>query len=383
MPLDIAARRDDLHTDRVPPCGPSAQNAVRSSDSPADRASREPSEANADADSNAAAAQALPQLKTYGADAKRSILQFIFTLTPFVALLALMGAVSQTMYWLTLLLAVPAAGLLVRLFIVQHDCGHGSYFKSRAANDALGRLISVLTLTPYDHWRRSHAYHHAASGNLDRRGQGDVVTMTVDEYKALTPLGRLGYRLYRNPLIMILIGAPLNFVIFQRMPLGRGFRDRASRRSIMGLNLAILAVFGAPMLFFGVLPVLAVYLPVIVIAAWIGGWLFYVQHQFEGAYWKREDDWDFRKASLEGSSYLELPGVLQWFTGNIGLHHIHHLCSRVPNYRLQACVDAFPELNRAAKRITIRDSLKCSRLALWDEAEGRMVSFQETRGGVS
>ena len=379
MTSDIAARRDNLCADRVSPPGPSAQNAARSSDSPADRAL---SEANAGADVNAAAARALPHLKTYGADAKRSILQFIVTLAPFLALLAVMGAVSQTMYWLTLLLAVPAAGLLVRLFIVQHDCGHGSYFKSRSANDALGRLISVLTLTPYGHWRRSHAYHHAASGNLDRRGQGDVVTMTVDEYKALTPLGRLGYRLYRNPLIMILIGAPLNFVIFQRLPLGRGFRDRASRRSIMGLNLASLIVFGAPMLFAGVLPVLAVYLPVMAIAAWIGGWLFYVQHQFEGVYWKREGGWDFRKASLEGSSYLELPAVLQWFTGNIGLHHIHHLCSRVPNYRLQACADAFPELNRAARRITIRDSLKCLRLALWDEAAGRMVSFREARGGV-
>ena len=338
---------------------------------------------DADVDAVAIAAQALPQLKTYRADAKRSVFQFICTFLPFLALLAVMGAVSRDMYWLTLLLAAPAAGLLVRLFIVQHDCGHGSYFKSRAANDALGRLISVLTLTPYDHWRRSHAYHHAASGNLDRRGQGDVVTITVDEYRALSPLGRLGYRLYRNSFVMILIGAPLNFIVFQRMPLGRGFRDRDSRRSIMALNLAILVVFGAPMLVFGVLPVLAVYLPVMVIAAWAGGWLFYVQHQFEGAYWRRHDDWDFREASLEGSSYLELPGVLQWFTGNIGLHHIHHLCSRIPNYRLQSCVDAFPELSRVSKRITIRDSLKCARLALWDEAQGRMVSFREVRGGAT
>lgn len=319
------------------------------------------------------------RFKLHGADLKRSLFQLITTGLPFLALLGVMAAASRGALWLTLVLAIPTAGLLVRLFIIQHDCGHGSFFKSRAANDLLGRALGVLTLTPYGSWKQSHAAHHAATGNLDRRGQGDVETLTVAEYQARTPLGKLGYRLYRNPFVMVLLGAPVNFIVLQRLPVGRAFRDRDARRSILSLNLALIVVFGLPMLAFGVLPVLAAYLPVMIIASWIGNWLFYVQHQFEGAYWEKDGNWNFHEAALTGSSYFKLPPVLQWFSGNIGLHHVHHLCSRVPNYRLQACLDASPELHAISKRITLRESLKCWGLALWDEQARLLVRFQDLR----
>ena len=210
------------------------------------------------------------RFRLYGADWKRSLFQLITTATPFLALLAIMAMVSDGRYWLTLLLAIPTAGLLVRLFIIQHDCGHGSFFKSRAANDLVGRALCLLTLTPYGNWRQGHAMHHAANGNLDRRGRGDVETLTVAEYEASAPLKKLGYRLYRNPFVMVLLGAPVNFILLQRLPTGRAFRDRDSRRSIMSLNLALVVAFGLPMALIGVVPVLATYLPVMIVASWIG-----------------------------------------------------------------------------------------------------------------
>jgi omega-6 fatty acid desaturase (delta-12 desaturase) len=319
------------------------------------------------------------QFKAYGADLKRSLFQLVTTATPFIALLVLMAAASRESYWLTLLLSIPTAGLLVRLFIIQHDCGHGSFFRSRAANDFLGRALCVLTLTPYGSWKQGHAAHHASTGNLDRRGQGDVETLTVAEYQALTPLKKLGYRLYRNPFVMVLLGAPINFIVLQRLPTGHAFRDPAARRSILSLNVALAVVFGLPMAFFGVVPVIATYLPVMVIASWIGNWLFYVQHQFGDAYWERDGDWNFHSAALHGSSYLKLPPVLQWFSGNIGLHHVHHLCSRVPNYRLQACLDTAPELQRISRPITLFQSFRCWRLALWDEQRRLMVRFRDLK----
>ncbi len=312
-------------------------------------------------------------------DARRSTLQFITTFVPFLMLLGIMTALVDNAYWLTLLLAIPAAGLLVRLFIFQHDCGHGSFFKARWANNTLGRFISIFTLTPYDQWRHYHALHHATSGNLDKRGLGDVPTMTVREYLALTPLQRFGYRLFRNPVFMIAIAIPINFIVLQRIPFGRDLHDADALRSILGLNLMLLIFFGAAIAAIGATPVLAAFLPVIVIGAAIGGWLFYVQHQFEDAYWRREDDWNFHSAAVSGSSYYEMPPILQWFTGNIGLHHIHHLCSRIPNYRLQECSDAFPELSDVAKRITLRDSLDCWKYALWDEDKNSMVGFGDLR----
>jgi len=319
------------------------------------------------------------RFKAYGADWRRSLFQLATTAIPFIGLLVAIAAVSRVHYGLSLLLAIPAAGLLVRLFIFQHDCGHGSFFRSRAANDALGRALSVLTLTPYGHWRKGHAVHHASSGNLDRRGRGDVETMTVAEYAALSPLGRLGYRLYRSPFVMVLLGAPINFIILQRIPRGFSFRDRDARRSMLALDVALILVFGLAMAAVGVGTTLATYLPVMIIASWIGNWLFYVQHQFDDTYWQRDGDWNFHTAALAGSSYFELPPILQWFSGNIGLHHIHHLCSRVPNYHLQACADSAPELRHIAKRISLRESLACWKLALWDEDRRVMVAFGDLK----
>jgi acyl-lipid omega-6 desaturase (Delta-12 desaturase) len=332
-------------------------------------------EAAAEAEAEAVERGFVPQLKGFGADPKRSLMQVTTTAAMYIAMLVIMGLLGREHYWLTLLLALPTAGLLVRLFIIQHDCGHGSYFKWRAANDLLGRVISVLTLTPYADWKTSHAAHHASNGNLDRRGFGDVEMLTVREYLSLTPMKRLGYRLYRHPLIMVLLGAPLNFIVFQRLPTGRSFRDRDNRRSILMLNAALVMVFGLPMAMFGVMPVLATYLPVMVCAAWIGNWLFYVQHQFEDAYWERNGTWNFQAAALRGSSYFDLPPILQWFSGNIGLHHAHHLCSRIPNYRLQAFVDSSPDLSSGTRRISLWESLNCWRLSVWDEERRRLVRF--------
>jgi acyl-lipid omega-6 desaturase (Delta-12 desaturase) len=323
------------------------------------------------------------RFKAYGADARRSILQLVTTATVFIALLVVMGAASHGRYWLTLLLAIPTAGLLVRLFIIQHDCGHGSFFKSRAANDFVGRALSVLTLTPYGSWSQGHAAHHASTGNLDRRGRGDVETWTVAEYQAAAPLKKLFYRLYRNPFVMVGLGAPINFIVLQRLPLGHALQDPNSRRSILSLDLALLVAFGLSCAAFGVLPVLGAFLPVIIIASWVGNWLFYVQHQFDDTHWERDSDWNFHEAALSGSSYFKLPPILQWFSGNIGLHHVHHLCSRVPNYRLQACLDAAPELHRVAKVVTLRESLGCWRLALWDERRRSLVGFRDLEPRVA
>jgi len=320
---------------------------------------------------------------TYGADTKRSIVQLATTAALFSAMLGVMGWASSDLYWLTLLLAIPAAGLLVRLFIIQHDCGHSSFFRSRAANDLVGRALSLLTFTPYDSWKRDHAAHHASTGNLDRRGRGDVETMTVDEYRAASLARKLAYRLFRNPLVMVVLGAPINFILLQRFPKGHELRDRRSIHSILLLDLALLVAFGLPCALFGSGPVLGAYLPVMILASWVGNWLFYVQHQFDDAHWARDEDWDFHEAALAGSSYFKLPPILQWFSGSIGLHHVHHLCSRVPNYRLQACLDAAPELNAIAKVITLRESLRCWRLSLWDERREVLVGFRDLKARLA
>lgn len=291
-----------------------------------------------------------------------------------------MAVGSEGRYWLTLLLAVPTAGLLLRLFIIQHDCGHGSFFRSRAANDYLGRALSVLTLTPYGSWSQGHAAHHASTGNLDRRGRGDVETWTVAEYHAAGPLKKLLYRLYRNPWVMVGFGAPINFIVLQRLPVGHGFYDPLSRRSILLLDFSLLVAFGISCAAFGSVRVIGTYLPVIVVASWIGNWLFYMQHQFDRTHWERGAEWNFHTAALSGSSYFKLPAILEWFSGHIGLHHVHHLSSRVPNYRLQECLDAAPELERVAKVVTLRESLACWRLTLWDEHRRSMVGFEGLNG---
>jgi omega-6 fatty acid desaturase (delta-12 desaturase) len=313
-------------------------------------------------------------------DLRLALRQLANTVLPYLALCALMmGCVVQGHPLFVLPLAVPAGGLLVRVFILQHDCGHGSFLSSRSANDGLGRALSLLTLTPYDSWKRAHALHHASTGDLSRRGTGDVHTLTVREYLVLSPWGRVRYRLYRNPFILIVLGSPLNFLILQRMPFGVGLPWRTAWRDVLALDLGLAVLLGAlAVASGGIGPVLWMVLPTVSVAAWIGGWLFYVQHQYEETLWEDGGAWDFHRAALGGSSYYVLPRVLQWFTGNVGLHHVHHLNSRIPNYRLQACLDGHAMLGQVG-RLTLRDSLRCLGLALWDEDARRLVGFSRLR----
>lgn len=311
-------------------------------------------------------------------NAVRSIAEFLVTFLPFLLLTGALFYGAAHGLRASILLAPFAGALLVRLFTIQHDCGHGSFFKSRRANDALGRVIGVLTFTPYAFWRRSHAIHHATSGNLDRRGVGDIDTITVEEYLARSPRGRFLYRLYRHPLTILLFGPLYQFLIHHRFPPGRFSEEREMWLSVLGTNLAILAVGSAIGLIFGWKALFLGYFPVFLVAASAGMWLFYIQHQYEGAYWRRENEWNFRAAAFEGSSYYDLPASLHWVTGHIGFHHIHHLSAKIPSYRLRACFEQNPEFHQA-KRLTPRSSLRCLKLALWDEAEARLVSFTEVR----
>jgi len=306
----------------------------------------------------------------------RSIVEVVITAVPFVILWILMWTALGTGHWIGLLLAVPAAGFLVRLFMIQHDCGHGSFFGRRRANDWVGRVIGVLTLTPYDFWRHSHALHHANSGNLDHRGFGDVDTLTVREFLALSRWHKLLYRLYRNPIVMFGVGPMYLFVLQHRLPVGLIRSSWHFWLSTMATNLAI-AVLAATMIWLvGLGPFLLVQLPITLLAGSIGVWLFYVQHQFEDTFWARDEGWNFHEAALHGSSHYDLPNVLRWFTANIGVHHVHHLCSRIPYYRLPRVLRDHPEL-AAVGRLTLFQSLQCVRMVLWDERRRRLISFRE------
>lgn len=311
----------------------------------------------------------------------RSIVELAITAVPFAIIWVMMSAVLGAGYMIGLLLAVPAAGFLVRLFMIQHDCGHGSFFRSRLANDWVGRVIGVLTLTPYDFWRHSHALHHAASGNLDYRGLGDVDTLTVHEFLALSKWRRLLYRLYRHPIVMFGIGPAYLFVLRHRLPAGLMRSRWQFWLSAMATNLAIGVLAATAIALVGLGPFLLVQLPITVLAGSIGVWLFYVQHQFEYTYWARDEIWNFHEAALHGSSHYDLPGVLRWFTANIGVHHVHHLCSRIPYYRLPCVLRDYPEL-AAVGRLTLLQSLRCVRVVLWDETRQRLISFREMRGSV-
>lgn len=308
--------------------------------------------------------------------ARRSITQLAVTAAALALLWVAMWLSLGWGYWLTLLLAVPAAGFIVRLFVIQHDCGHGSLFPARWANDLAGRILGVVTLTPYDYWRRTHAAHHAGSGNLDRRGIGDIRTLTVREYLGLSRWGRLAYRLYRHPIVLFGIGPIYLFILKHRLPLDMKLVRTGLWRSVLATNLGIAGLLAALAMLVGPLQLLMLQLPVTLLAASAGIWLFHVQHQFEDAYWQRDGRWSFHQAALQGSSWYDLPRPLRWLTAGIGLHHIHHLCSRIPNYRLQECLEANPELRRA-RRLTLRDSLGCARLALWHEDTGRMIRFRD------
>ncbi len=312
----------------------------------------------------------------------RSTLEIIITAGSFVLLWALMWATLDLGYWLCLLLAVPTAGFLVRLFMIQHDCGHGAFFRHRLANDWLGRVIGVVTLTPYDLWRRTHAIHHATSGHLERRGIGDIDILTVREYLALSRWRRLGYRLYRHPIVMFGIGPAYLFILQQRLPVRMMRGGWLPWLSTMGTNATIAALIAVMIWFVGVGPFLLVHLPIMLLAASIGVWLFYVQHQFEDTFWASERGWNLHEAALHGSSHYALPGILRWFTANIGVHHVHHLCSRIPFYRLPQVLRDCPELGMVG-RLTLIESVRCIRLVLWDETQQRLVSFRELRRRMS
>jgi omega-6 fatty acid desaturase (delta-12 desaturase) len=307
----------------------------------------------------------------------RSIIEIAITAAPLATLWTLAWAgVHFGYWWLALLLAIPAAGFLVRLFMIQHDCGHGSFFRQRAANDWVGRVIGVVTLTPYDFWRQTHAIHHATSGHLERRGMGDVDTLTVREYQLLSFWGRLRYRAYRHPLVMFGIGPAYLFLLQQRLPVGLFSGGWRPWLSTMATNVAIAAIAASLIRLIGLGPFLLVELPTILLAGSIGVWLFYVQHQFEMTFWAHDSEWTFHEAALRGSSYYDLPGVLRWFTANIGVHHVHHLCSRIPYYRLPRALSDHRDL-RVVTRLTLLQGFRCVRLVLWDEGQCRLVSFRD------
>ena len=315
-------------------------------------------------------------------DCRRALIQLSNTALPFLAVMAAIMVGFEYGFWEALLLVPLAAFLLVRLFMFQHDCGHGSFFPARWANDLLGSVLGVLTLTPYKAWRGDHAQHHAGAGNLDRRGIGDVTTLTVDEYLALPAGRRLRYRVYRHPLVLFGIGPAWQFLINQRIPVGSPRRRWRDWLSVLGTNAGLLGMLTVLVVALGPIPVLVGWLPVTVLAATIGIWLFYIQHQFEDAYWEPKPDWDFQAAALKGSSFYDLPRALHWLTGNIGFHHIHHLSSRIPNYRLRACHEENPAL-QGVSRLSLLGSLKCARLAVWDSEHGKLVSFRGVRVAVA
>ncbi len=311
----------------------------------------------------------------------RSVFELVITLVPFTASLALAWLALHFHIWWGLVMIVPAAGFLLRLFMIQHDCGHGAFFASRHLDNWVGRLLGVFTLTPYDYWRHTHAEHHATTGNLDKRGVGDIITLTVKEYLARTPLNRLLYRLYRHPLVMFGFGPFWVFVVQQRLPVGMMRAGVRPWVSAMATNAGIGIAAALMMWCVGVGSFLIVYLPVCLLAGAAGIWLFYVQHQFEDTRWAPNTEWDFHAAALLGSSHYDLPPVLKWLTGNIGIHHVHHLASRIPYYRLPEVLRDHPVLAKEG-RITLMDSLRTVKLTLWDEDRSRLISFRQVRKPV-
>lgn len=307
---------------------------------------------------------------------RRSVAELAFSLSAFVLLWVAAWCAFRLSYMLTLAIALPAAVLLVRLFLIQHDCGHGSFFPGRHANGSIGRLLGVLTLTPYDVWRRAHALHHATSGNLNRRGIGDLDTLTVVEYRARNWRARLAYRLYRHPLIMFGVGPSYLFLIEHRIPQAQLRKGWAGWVSAMATNAGIALAMVLMIWAVGASTFLFVHLPIVALASSIGVWLFYVQHQFEYTYWADNESWSRNDAALHGSSHLDLPQPLRWLSANIGIHHVHHLASRIPFYKLPAAMAAHPRLAETG-RVTIVDSFRAIRLKLWDEERRRLVSFRE------
>ena len=307
---------------------------------------------------------------------RRAVWQVVNTLVPYVGLWVLMYFCMSISWWLTVPLAVLAAGFLVRVFIIFHDCGHGSFFKSRSANDILGFVAGVLTFTPYSQWRWEHALHHSTSGDLDRRGTGDVWTLTVQEYLESSRWQRFSYRLARNPVILFLIAPLFLFLVKYRFTVPK--TSVSERLSVHATNVALAGMILGMSAIFGWKAYLLLQLIVIAVAGSVGVWLFYVQHQFEGAYWERAEKWDYTTAALQGSSFYKLPWILQWFSGNIGFHHIHHLSARIPNYHLEKCHKAEP-LFQTVKPVTLLGSFKSFTFRLWDEQRRKLVGYGALR----
>jgi omega-6 fatty acid desaturase (delta-12 desaturase) len=306
---------------------------------------------------------------------RRSLWQMANTHIPYIIVWIIMIQTLKISYWLTLPFIFLAAGLLVRNFIIFHDCGHNSFFASRRANDIVGFITGVMSFTPYFAWRHLHALHHASSGDLDRRGNGDIWMMTVKEFLAATPRERLIYRLYRQPFIQFIVSPLFLFLVVYRFPLTNK-RER-ERRSVHYTNLALLVATIVMSLLIGFKAFAILQLSVLVIATISGVWLFYVQHQYEGVYWEKHESWDYARAAVEGSSFYNLPRVLHWFTGNIGYHHIHHLSPRIPNYNLEACHREVTMFE--VKSITLWESLGCIKYRLWDEENAQLIGFGELK----
>lgn len=308
----------------------------------------------------------------------RSLFELAVTLLPFLALWALAWWSLSVSPWLAIALAILNSAFLVRLFMIQHDCGHGAFFRNRRMGDWIGRTIGVLTLTPYAVWRKTHSIHHATTGNLDRRGLGDIPTLTVREYRQMGWIGRTLYRLLRNPVVLFGLVPFYTFFLEHRLPVGLMRSGWQYWYSALATNLTLTVLLAALVWLGGWQLVLLVFVPTTLCAAIIGMWLFYVQHQFEETHWNREAEWNVQDAALHGSSHYDLPGVLRWLTANIGVHHVHHLASRIPFYRLSEVMRDHDILAQS-QRLTLRDSFACARLHLWDESSRRLLSFSEAR----
>lgn len=309
-------------------------------------------------------------------DLGKSIWQIINSFIPYIVLWFLMVQSLKVSYPLTLFLALIASGLMVRIFIIFHDCGHGSFFKSRKANQIVGMICGIVAFTPYDKWHYHHAEHHATTVNLDKRGIGDVWTMTLDEYRNSSKSKRLIYRAFRNPFVLFTVG-PL-FMIFVQNRFTTKIMDAKQRRNVYFTNVVLLAMAIGMSLLLGLKTYLLIQVPLLIISHVVGLWLFYIQHQFEDVAWDRAESWDYKTAAIEGSSFLKLPRILQWFTGNIGYHHVHHLSPRIPNYNLARC-QAENELFKDVKPITFAATFRALNLSLWDEAKGQLVRFRQAK----
>ncbi|HEX9565106.1 MAG TPA: fatty acid desaturase [Gemmatimonadaceae bacterium] len=309
--------------------------------------------------------------------AGRASSQMITTFVPLAAAFALMFWGVAHAWWLTVLLLPVTALFFVRTFIIMHDCSHGSFTASRRANEIIGFITGVITLTPFAQWRRDHALHHASSGDLDRRGHGDVDTLTVDEYRSLNRWGRFRYRVYRNAFVMLFVG-PIYLIAHHRLKPPADSPRTAKGPGVHVTNLAIVAMIGTLTWIVGWQAMLLAYAPVVYLASIMGIWLFYVQHQHDAAYWENHEEWDYVTAAMHGSSFYRLPAVLEWFTGSIGRHHVHHVDPRIPNYRLKAAHESVPEF-RAVPVLTFRASLRTTSLKLWDPDQQKLVGFRAVR----